>query len=893
MKLRRITVEHFRKLGPRHEIGPIEDGLIVLAGDNEEGKSTILAALKAALFEHYTVGGAVREAMQPHQGGDPFVALEFDMNGGRYSLEKTFKRTGGVRLETPEGAFRDDEAERRLQALLRFERRQGRAEAQPRHHGLQSVFWVDQGTTFDGSTFDAFAGLRARLGGAVATEIDALGSEHTRRLVALVNSRAGEYWTEGERDVRASPAKLAEQELADIDREIAELAGRRRTYDAKVDELARLREKRRLQAEADEAGAARRRLAGLETAHAEARRLEDALKAARAERDNAVQARKALEERRERREQQQEAIAAEEKRLEGLRRTLEDRLGERETVASQARRTETEVKEATAAIERLKLAVHRIDLAEARAEREEERRRLADDLGRARSAREEARQLRASVETARATRPAMERLREAHRNHREALIALRHVATRIEFDPGPEGRVLIDGAEHAPSSALDLVEDTELELRPFGRIRVVPGGGDVRERREAVRRAEATLKEALDAVSEAGLDAAERAHDRLTQQTAALREQEREVAQVCQRYKVDDPEELADALSRQEAGIAALDEELEALNGRDDLPSAPKDGLARELETQEKRRKEAVTLAAEFNRRLGELDGTIAGERGRIGESEGRLDEEKRRLAREREALDEAGLAATLETAIGEERRKVEAVANLEARRDRDGPEALESAIALERRRIDELETEQRRLDDRIRELEGELRGLGEGEHGERLAALEAARPAAEALARRERRTADAWLLLKRTLKEAEKARREALVAPVKARVAPLLARLFPEAEPVLDAETMGLARLARGGVEESFTALSVGTREQVSVLVRLALAQLLKEREGEASCLVLDDALVYADELRFDTMKRILDQAARELQILVLTCRPRDYAGLGRAIHLEDCRST
>ena len=40
--------------------------------------------------------------------------------------------------------------------------------------------------------------------------------------------------------------------------------------------------------------------------------------------------------------------------------------------------------------------------------------------------------------------------------------------------------------------------------------------------------------------------------------------------------------------------------------------------------------------------------------------------------------------------------------------------------------------------------------------------------------------------------------------------------------------------------------------------------------------------------------MKAILQRAARDMQILVLTCRPRDYFGLdARYLRLEDCRAT
>ena len=131
-------------------------------------------------------------------------------------------------------------------------------------------------------------------------------------------------------------------------------------------------------------------------------------------------------------------------------------------------------------------------------------------------------------------------------------------------------------------------------------------------------------------------------------------------------------------------------------------------------------------------------------------------------------------------------------------------------------------------------------------------------------------------------------------MAPIGLRLQPLLQRVFPGSEPVLDPERLSLTHLRRDGATEAFDSLSVGAREQLAVLVRLAFATLLAEREGEAPCLILDDALVYADEGRFETMKAILQRAAREMQIIVLTCRPRDYFGLdARYLRLEDCRAT
>jgi uncharacterized protein YhaN len=51
----------------------------------------------------------------------------------------------------------------------------------------------------------------------------------------------------------------------------------------------------------------------------------------------------------------------------------------------------------------------------------------------------------------------------------------------------------------------------------------------------------------------------------------------------------------------------------------------------------------------------------------------------------------------------------------------------------------------------------------------------------------------------------------------------------------------------------------------------------------------VLDDALVFSDDLRMQRMFRVLERAAERLQILVLTCRERLFEDLaGTRLHLE-----
>ena len=169
------------------------DGLIVVSGDNEEGKSTVLAALKAAFFEHHAAGGAVREAMSPHRGGVPEITVEFECAGRLFRLRKAFRRAGVV-LETDGQRLQDDAAERRCRSCCASSA--AGADARPENAGVQALFWVDQATAF--RDFESIAGGHDRLTAAIAAEIGTVaGGEGGRRLLALARERAASFYTVG------------------------------------------------------------------------------------------------------------------------------------------------------------------------------------------------------------------------------------------------------------------------------------------------------------------------------------------------------------------------------------------------------------------------------------------------------------------------------------------------------------------------------------------------------------------------------------------------------------------------------------------------------------------------------------------------------------------------
>jgi len=100
-------------------------------------------------------------------------------------------------------------------------------------------------------------------------------------------------------------------------------------------------------------------------------------------------------------------------------------------------------------------------------------------------------------------------------------------------------------------------------------------------------------------------------------------------------------------------------------------------------------------------------------------------------------------------------------------------------------------------------------------------------------------------------------------------------------AEIAIDENLHIVGVVRKDGYEEAFHHLSVGTQEQIAVLVRLAFAEMLVE-QGHPATVVLDDALVFSDDQRMGRMFDILNVVAQQVQIVVFTCREQLFEGVG-----------
>ena len=107
---------------------------------------------------------------------------------------------------------------------------------------------------------------------------------------------------------------------------------------------------------------------------------------------------------------------------------------------------------------------------------------------------------------------------------------------------------------------------------------------------------------------------------------------------------------------------------------------------------------------------------------------------------------------------------------------------------------------------------------------------------------RRAAREVQVLSLLLSTLRAAEQDAKERYLSPVLNRIRPYLQLLFPGAEITID-ENLHIVGVRReAGYEEAFHHLSIGTQEQIAVLIRLAFAEMLVE-QGQPATVILDDA--------------------------------------------------
>ena len=892
MKLISATVRNYRI--HRELTVDFDPSRTLVGGANETGKSTLIEAVHRGLFLKATVTGEAQKSMvSTLHNGHPEVEVRFVAQGAEYLVKKRFSGASGTTHLTQSGGgtWQGEEAEGRLHGLLGVAEVGGGRGVLERVGGQWAHLWVWQGMSgrdpaesADGQQTELLRQLQ-QAGGAVAmqSESDArvaacFAEAKERIFVRAGSARTGSDLARAQAEAEQARAEhaAASERLASVEQTVREfeeavatvrrasvdlenLSGQRAQADEKLaqaEELGRAEERqaREVKGEADT-------VESLESAENNIRGLRDSVDRLQAslapKRDKAQCLAQALELSRER------GGEAEGQYEEAQTATRSARLG-KELAGSWVGRFEKQSREAE----------------------------LRKRLERVQALEKEIAGYQAELSRLVAIAPrAFTDLQHLESKQAQAQAALNAMAAEVEL-VAAQDLVRVGSDELSVGGRQRIVEPTEVRVGDALSLKIYPGGGDsLTKARVEVREAQTRLRRSLDKLGLTSVAAAAEVLARRTELerkraaaeaavsaldadglAAACGEAKAELdaaeAEVARRMAQvgcgERPASLTEAKARLRREDKALHDveavEVEAKAARDAL-SAEQKGLAAQL----------MTLQADIAKDTQKLTGVEAQLR-MLVDSHGEDAVRVQRLAAARQAK------ARAEEALGKTRAALAALQ----------PEQLTQACGRLQRAMTAKDQERQDAETRRAVSQAALRSDGTEDPHAALAQAEAKRASAEEHVSAVTRKAQAIALIDALFQQEQRALADRFSHPLAEKIGDYLKRLFgPEARAVVAFEDNAFTRIelvrSAQGSAQPFDSLSGGTREQVAAAVRLAIAELLAADHDGSLPVVFDDAFAYSDPDRVNTMQGMLDLgAARGLQVIVLSCNPSDYAGLG-----------
>ncbi|MEM9293739.1 MAG: AAA family ATPase [Acidobacteriota bacterium] len=568
MKLLRLEVRHWRGLNQTLE--DLHEGLNLIVGPNEAGKSRLFQALEFGLFESTKGKSQYKKELATWGSSEkPFVAVAFEHRGERYEVEKTFLTADTSTVLRGAGrSWKDSEAEAQLRELFEVQTGSGRTQDLATY-GLWPLLWVRQEKSLTAPHDDLHDAPRQRLESLLSeTAGEIAAGSRGEAVLAAARAEAKRFWTDTYRPT--GELKTAEQ---------AYTAARQATQDA-------VERRDQVQRQSQRLGEKRQALV-----HAEA-----ALEPLRERLVEAQQGAQRLDELRRRQQLETEAAEAADQRWkqaaqqQSSRRELEQAVGKGEgDLAAQQQELEAAGRAAEEAAQQLKQAEARVLEAEEAGSRAQDLLDAVQRRERVQNLEKEAKGLRRRLTQAAELKQELEGLarnlaplpmeeqvqviRRGEGELREAaagleaagahlrVVALQDLDLHLSASPGlaeaGDGGDQSSG-ENSVSESLEAGQTRELsitapqlvELPGIARFQIDPGG-DLSALQQRHRDAERRVSRALSKISQPSLQAAEEA--------LAQRRELQQAQQVAQQ-RLESLEEDGDLSSR----LASVESQLEA-----------------------------------------------------------------------------------------------------------------------------------------------------------------------------------------------------------------------------------------------------------------------------------------------------------------------------------------
>ncbi len=871
MRLHRVRLKNYRGVADCTIEFPTQ-GVTVVEGDNEVGKSCIPEALDLILSELDSSGKKKTRAIRPvHRDEGPEVEVELSTGECRFVYFKRWHRKPETRLEVTE-PLREQltgrEAHERVEAIL----------DQTLDQDLWKAMTIEQGAEPRMPGFGVPSLGRALDLAAGGTQA-ASGDDDLWERICAERLR---YWT--------GTGKLTQERKAQADR-----------IDQAQDKVTDL--ETRLQAienDADEAARLAGRHGDLST------RRDDADEAARML-DEQWLATESLRDQAEHRSADHEAAQAQYQRIEGdkqRRQELIDDLNDRKRELADL---EAEVEQAdpdlAGAVQRKEDADTALRAARKAMRTAQEKLRLANDdrdfrrneiekdqiherHGRWQEAEENLRLAEVVLDSSQVDDQLVEQIEQASLAEAEAKAAFEASAATVEATALSALTVFIKGEEVSMDAdavqRVHVTDDWELVVPDTLQVRVRTG----HESQDLAADLETAQQERARLCARGGVADLAEARQKAAERRDAERNRDQSIKTIEENLRDLTPEGLALKLEGLTKRVASYPDE------RPQDPPLPADfdeakkavsraeREAAKRQTEFEHREGIAQTAAEANRQA-EVGAAVQAEK--LKNARGAMALSKKNLEEARRERSDDDLDEALSTKHAAVQSAAEALSQAESELRARDPETLKAKLDNARAVKVKAEDELRNNENRQRELRGRLEASGEsGLHSR----LNDARSEHQQLLGEQERTearAQAARLLHQTFEQRRQQAHQRYIAPFKEQIEQLGRIVFGSTfEVELDVD-LRVARRTLDGITLDFEQLSVGAREQIGVICRLACASIVSP-DGGGAPVVIDDALGWSDPSRLEAIGAAINAAGQDCQVIVLTCTPGRYANVGNA---------
>lgn len=874
MKLLRIRLKDYRGID-EHEVEPDPEGVTIIEGPNEIGKSSLAEALDL-IFDRKdrSTANEVDAVVPVDRDVGPEVEIEMATGPYRFTYLKRFRKDAATQLTihepTPEDLTGDQAHDRALEIL---------------EETLDTDLWgalrVQQGTGVSQADLTDQTALSKALDQAASGS--RIGDDEMD-LFEAVEVTYKEFWTATGNKRKAYRQRIEAVEGAEgLEAQVAELERRYRALEDDVERSRQLEEE-------------------IETAKAQLPQLEDRQETWAEKLDEIERLDQALE----------KAVAQEETAVERLERAGQD-LERREALIETVEDAEEALEDAGAILEQQRPALERVQEAheEARAAHEAAREAHQEAQATERLRRRDLEHLRRRRELGRLA-VTQKRVQDARQEAKRARKALAGIQVDDEMvDALTRAEMEVESLRHRleeQGPTLHLTTETDLAVEVDGEVQKLEAGQELevtvpehlalevpdllsleidagRSTEELRRDLEAAETKRSRLLEDAGADdlaEAREANDARRQAEQALQRAEDQQAQALDGASFDELEAAAEHL---EAQVESYPDQ------RPDGPELPEDtDEAQRLHQEAEKALETAEQTLEDARLDQEqAQQALEAQRDQIRELEFQAQAAEQSLTQARERLEVARKTATddeleqvLEARETELEKATTARKQAQAALEKANPEAVRAKAANAEEVLERTRRQVRQLEKEFEGLRGSLRAREQEGLHEKLEHKRAELAHAQRELDGVRRRAQAAKLLYEVMEEERTKARQAYVGPLREEIERLGRIVYGDGFQVTLDEDLTIRSRTLRGRTVPYDSLSIGAKEQLSILTRLACAITVAEDGGGP--LLLDDALGYSDPSRLEAMGAVLSTAGRDCQVIVMTCMPDRYRHVGSA---------